>query len=234
MRSVPGHVSHALAFARVRLKSSVTGIAALAAGLAFVLALAAPDFDKTQSLAMQRYGANAANTIGAWRQLIEEARNLPDADKLNKVNTFFNRRILFQDDIVIWQQADYWATPLEFMGRGTGDCEDFAIAKYVTLQAMGVGNERLRLIYVRAKSGATASIAHMVLGFYPQPTDEPLILDNLISSVRPASMRSDLSPVFSFNSDGLWVAGATTSSADPTARLSRWRDVLDRMRQDGL
>lgn len=208
---------------------------ALGAGLMFALALlAAPDFDKAQALALQRYGAGAGNTVAAWRQLIEESRTLPDADKLNKVNTFFNRRILFQDDIVVWQQADYWATPLEFMGRGTGDCEDFAIAKYVTLQAMGIGNERLRLIYVRAKSGATASIAHMVLGFYPQPTDEPMILDNLISSVRPASMRSDLSPVFSFNSDGLWVAGATASSADPTARLSRWRDVLDRMRQDGL
>lgn len=208
---------------------------ALGAGLMFALALlAAPDFDKTQALALQRYGAGAANTIVAWRQLIEESRALPDADKLTKVNAFFNRLLLFQDDIVVWQQADYWATPLEFMGRGTGDCEDFAIAKYVTLQALGIGNERLRLIYVRAKSGATGSIAHMVLGFYPQPTDEPLILDNLISSVRPASLRSDLSPVFSFNSDGLWVAGATTSSADPTARLSRWRDVLTRMRQEGL
>jgi hypothetical protein len=47
-------------------------------------------------------------------------------------------------------------------------------------------------------------------------------------------MRPDLSPVYSFNSDGLWVGGATTSSADPTTRLSRWRDVLERMRRDGL
>lgn len=219
-------------FAR-RLSSGVWALVC-GVGLVCAVSLAAPDLDKTQALALQRYGAGAASTIGAWRQLIEESRPLPDADKLNKVNAFFNRRMLFQDDIVVWQQADYWATPLEFMGRGTGDCEDFAIAKYVTLQMLGVGNERLRLIYVRAKVGSTTSIAHMVLGFYPQPTEEPLILDNLISSVRPASMRSDLSPVFSFNSDGLWVAGATASSADPTARLSRWRDVLDRMRQDGL
>lgn len=205
-------------------------------GLCLVLAssIAAPDLDKTQALALQRYGAHAAETVGAWRRLIEESRDLSDNDKLNKVNVFFNRRILFQDDIVVWQQADYWATPLEFMGRGAGDCEDFAIAKYITLQMLGIGNERLRLIYVRAKSGATMSIAHMVLGFYPQPTEEPLILDNLISSVRPASQRPDLAPVFSFNSDGLWVGGATTSAADPTTRLSRWRDVLERMRQEGL
>ncbi len=200
--------------------------------LAFAASIAAPDLDKTQALAQQRYGARAAETVGAWRRLIEESRVLPDNDKLTKVNAFFNRRMLFEDDIVVWQQVDYWATPLEFMGKGTGDCEDFAIAKYITLQMLGIGKERLRLIYVRAKIGSTTSIAHMVLGFYPQPTEEPQILDNLITSVRPASQRSDLTPVFSFNSDGLWVGGAM--AADPTTRLSRWRDVLDRMRQEGL
>ncbi len=205
-------------------------------GLSLFLAasFATPDFDKTKTLALQRYGIHASETVAAWRQLIEESRPLPEQDKLIKVNTFFNQRLLFQDDIAVWQAADYWATPLEFMGRGAGDCEDFSIAKYITLQMLGVGNEHLRLIYVRAQSGSTASIAHMVLGYYPQPTAEPHILDNLISSVRPASQRTDLTPVFSFNGEGLWVGGATTSAADPTTRLSRWRDVLERMRQDGL
>jgi len=227
--------------ARAHLAFSVRGelssgawVLALVLWLIFVASIAASDPDKIQALAQQRYGARATETIVAWRRLIEESRTLPDSEKLNKVNTFFNRRILFQTDQEVWQQEDYWATPLEFMGRGAGDCEDFAIAKYITLQALGIGNERLRLVYVRAKSGSTASIAHMVLGFYPQPTEEPLILDNLISSVRPASQRPDLMPVFSFNSDGLWVGGATASTADPTTRLSRWRDVLDRMRQEGF
>ena len=196
--------------------------------------IAAPDLDKTQALALQRYGAPAAEAVAAWRRLIEEARPLPEAEKLTRVNTFFNRRILFKSDMEVWNQEDYWATPLEFMGMGAGDCEDFAIAKYITLQMLGIGNERLRMIYVRAKTGSTTSVAHMVLGFYPKPTEEPLILDNLISSVRQASQRSDLSPVFSFNNDGLWVGGATASTADPTTRLSRWRDVLERMRQEGL
>ena len=77
-------------------------------------------------------------------------------------------------------------------------------------------------------------VAHMVLGYYDTPTAEPLILDNLIGNIRPGSSRTDLQPVFSFNAAGLWVAGATASSGDPTARLSRWRDVLDRMKQEGL
>ena len=219
---------------RLRATELSAGALLLGLWLIFAISIAAPDLDKTQALALQRYGAPAAETVANWRRLIEETRPLPEAEKLNRVNTFFNRRILFKSDLEVWNQEDYWATPLEFMGMGAGDCEDFAIAKYVTLQMLGIGNERLRLIYVRAKSGSTASIAHMVLGFYPQPNAEPLILDNLISSVRPASQRTDLSPVFSFNAAGLWVGGATTSSADPTTRLSRWRDVLERMRQDGL
>lgn len=220
----------------LRWRDLSRGVWLLLSGLSLLLisSFAAPDLDKTQALAQQRYGAPAVANIVAWRKLIEEARDLPDQDKLNKVNTFFNRRVLYQTDAQVWQQEDYWATPLEFMGRGAGDCEDFSIAKYITLQMMGIKNEHLRLSYVRYKVGATPPIAHMVLGYYPEPTSEPLILDNMISSVRLASMRTDLAPVFSFNSDGLWVGGATTSSADPTARLSRWRDVLERMRQDGI
>ncbi len=201
---------------------------------ALALGFAATDFDRMQMLAQQQYGAGALQTVVAWRKLIDDSSALAENDKLNKVNSFFNRRILYKTDWEVYNQEDYWATPLEFMGHGAGDCEDFVIAKYMTLRILGVANERLRLIYVRYQSGNTAPIAHMVLGYYAQASEEPVILDNMVSSIRPASMRPDLSPVYSFNSDGLWVGGATASSADPTTRLSRWRDVLDRMHKDGL
>lgn len=74
----------------------------------------------------------------------------------------------------------------------------------------------------------------MVLGYYVDPAGEPVILDSLVNSIRPAAMRTDLTPVFSFNSRGLWVPGAPGQVADPTARLSRWRDVLERIKIDGL
>jgi predicted transglutaminase-like cysteine proteinase len=199
-----------------------------------LLSFAATDFDRMQSLAQQQYGPKALETVVAWRKLIEESMALPDNDKLNKVNTFFNRRILFKSDMEVYGQEDYWATPLEIMGHGAGDCEDYVIAKYMSLRILGIPNERLRLIYVRYQSGGATPIAHMVLGYYAHPSEEPVILDNMVSSIRTGSMRPDLSPVYSFNSDGLWVGAAATSSADPTTRLSRWRDVLDRMHRDGL
>lgn len=210
-------------------------LALLCAACALIggLTLAQPQLDKTQQLAMERYGQRAVDVVVAWRKLMDDGRSLSEAEKLTVVNTFFNRRLLFEDDIVVWKQKDYWATPLEFIGQGAGDCEDYAIAKYMTLLMLGVPAEKIRMIYVRANIGG-ASQAHMVLGYFETPNAEPLILDNLIGSIRPASSRTDLSPVFSFNGQGLWVAGQTASSGDPTARLSRWRDLLERMKQEGL
>ncbi|WP_286164241.1 transglutaminase-like cysteine peptidase [Azoarcus sp. DN11] len=201
------------------------------------VSMAAPDLDRMQRLARERFGPEAGESVGAWRQMLGDAADLDDQGKLQRVNTFFNRRIAFEDDIVVWQQQDYWATPMETLGRAAGDCEDFSIAKYMSLRLLGIPAEKLRLIYVRASIGGPGSgisQAHMVLGYYPSPADEPLVLDNLIGDIRTASRRPDLFPVFSFNAEGLWVGGSSRSAADPTTRLSRWRDVLERMRKEGL
>ncbi len=216
-----------------RTPKDVLVLVCAACALIGSLTLAQPHLDKTQQLALERYGQRAADLVAAWRKMMDDSRSLSEAEKLTAVNTFFNRRLLFEDDIVVWKQKDYWATPLEFIGQGAGDCEDYSIAKYVTLQMLGVPVEKIRMIYVRANIGGTSQ-AHMVLGYFETPTGEPQILDNLIGSIRPAASRTDLAPVFSFNGQGLWVAGQTASSGDPTARLSRWRDLLERMKQDGL
>lgn len=195
------------------------------------------DYDRMQQLARSRYGAAVEQTVIDWRALIQEASSLADAEKMHRINTFFNRRIRYMTDSDLWKKSDYWATPLETMGVGAGDCEDYAIAKYVSLRLAGIPNDKMRLIYVRASTGAVAAgvdEAHMVLGYYATPSADPLILDNLIGDIRPASRRRDLRPVFSFNSEGLWVGGASRSLDDPTARLSRWRGLLERMRQEGL
>ncbi len=144
--------------------------------------------------------------------------------------------MLFRDDQEVWNQVDYWASPLETLDKGMGDCEDFAIAKYFSLLAVGVPPARLRLVYVRLQIGGAGgpSQAHMVLAYYATPQAEPLILDNLVTEIRPASRRPDLTPVFSFNSEGLWQGTGAQSAGDPVARLSRWRDVLVKARVEGF
>jgi predicted transglutaminase-like cysteine proteinase len=200
------------------------------------MCVASPDLDRVVELALARYGVDAARTVDTWRDLVERNRDLPEREKLELVNDFFNHSVDFEQDPVVWGRTDYWATPLETLGRGRGDCEDFSIGKYVTLGLMGVPIERLRITYVRAETGLSGSgivQAHMVLAYYPEPGAEPVILDNLVGELRPASRRPDLKPVFGFNSQGLWIAGRPASS-DPTARLSRWRDLLRRMNEEGL
>lgn len=172
-----------------------------------------------------------ADPISQWQAHLRYLQGSEESAKLQAINAHFNERVAFDSDLAIWGQTEYWATPRETLLRGRGDCEDFAIAKYLSLRKLGVANERLRLIYVKARLGAPGSglsQAHMVLGYYPSPSSEPLVLDNLVSDIRPASQRDDLTPVFSFNSQGLW-AGGVKAASDPTVRLSRWRHLLARL-----
>lgn len=182
-----------------------------------------------------QYGARGLESLEAWFALLDRLRPADLETRLREVNAFFNRRVRWLDDIDIWGQEDYWATPLETMGKAQGDCEDYSIAKYITLKRLGVPTRQLRMIYVRARIGRSQiTQAHMVLGYYETPASEPLILDNLVPSITPAAQRVDLDPVFSFNSDGLWAGGSTQSRANPVQRLSRWSSVLTRMQEQGF
>ncbi len=195
------------------------------------------DFNRLSTLASQRYGQKAQQDVLALHQLIQSLQSASDMEKLQQVNDFFNLKIRFTDDLELWAKTDYWATPLESIGRQAGDCEDFTIAKYVFLKALNIDNNRMRLTYVRAEilhDGHKSSQAHMVLSYYQTPQSEPLILDNLIGEILPASNRKDLSPIFSFNDKGLWVGASANPKAGAQANLSRWRDVLSRMRADGI
>ena len=206
-----------------------------AAILLFSLAQAAGfNADQLLKTITQRWGASSAQKFHEWQKLVTDTQKMSSpVQKLQKVNEFWNRHIQFVDDIEAWGQEDYWATPMESLGHGQGDCEDFSIAKYFTLISAGVDISQLRLIYVKAQiGGADSGIvqAHMVLAFYSDPDAEPLILDNLLGDILPASRRRDLTPVFSFNGQGIWAGGKSTS----TSRLSRWQDLLTRAQAEGF
>lgn len=212
------------------------GCGVLVAGLqAVVWAETSGDSDR-MALAAQAHGPKAVSGWQALRPVLMTALGQADVARLHAINDFFNRRIVFHDDVQVWGQVDYWSSPFEMLGRGEGDCEDFALAKYFSLRAVGVAASKLRLVYVRAQMGGPGGPvqAHMVLAYYAQPDAEPLILDNLISELRPASRRPDLTPVFSFNADGLWQGTGAQSAGDPLARLSRWRDALAKARAEGF
>lgn len=197
-----------------------------------VLAAAAYDAARVLDAAAAR-GPRVAEQAQALVQQIERSAAQEDLQRLKEINDFFNRRLAFKEDIVTWGVPDYWASPLESLDKRAGDCEDYAIAKYFSLTAAGVPTARLRLVYVRARL-AGQSLAHMVLAYYAQPNAEPLILDNLRPEVLPASQRADLTPVFSFNTEGLWQGTGQVTAGDPLARLSLWREVVIKVKAEGF
>lgn len=176
-----------------------------------------------------KYGKDAETRLLAWEDTIRKDNSTSDREKIEKVNKFFNSRIRFVNDIDLWGVPDYWATPFETLCRNAGDCEDFAIAKFFTLRAIGMAEEKLNIMYVKALQ---YGIAHMVLAYYSSPGAEPLILDNLIDGIAPASKRPDLLPVFGFNGSGLWTAKQRSQgklAGTSSDRLKPWQNLQKKM-----
>lgn len=206
--------------------------------IAFVLALQAGAWEADKTLrAAQQMGSKAVAGVQALRMALAPLKGRGEVEELRVVNDFYNQHIQFGEDIDVWGQIDYWASPLESLQRGAGDCEDYAIAKYFTLVALGIPHKKLRMVYVRALlgGGTGVPVPHMVLAYYVSPEADPLILDNLIPQVSPAAGRPDLTPVFSFNAEAIWQGvGSVSAGGAPQQRLSRWRDVLQRGKVEGF
>ncbi|AMG28906.1 sulfate adenylyltransferase [Grimontia hollisae] len=173
------------------------------------------------------YGERAGKRVATWRNLVAQSAALSEREKLAVVNNFFNQ-LYFVDDIDLWGKKDYWATPLEFLGSAAGDCEDFSIAKYFTLRELGIDDKKLRLVYVKA---IKLNQFHMVVAYYPTPSSEPVLLDNLDPEIKKASKRQDLLPVYSFNGSRLWLMKERGKGelAGKSSRLGLWNDLRTRM-----
>ena len=175
-----------------------------------------------------KYNKYARERVSAWKTLLDTSKDLSDLEKLELVNNFFNSNVMFINDQALWDKEDYWATPLEALSIGAGDCEDYSIAKYFTLKQLGVDEEKLRITYVKAvKLGQE----HMVLTYFENKRSIPLVLDNIDAEIKAANLRTDLVPVYSFNGGGLWLAKSRGSGkrVGDASRLSLWEDLESRM-----
>jgi len=147
----------------------------------------------------KKYGEQAETRLNALLELMDGLADASDDKKAIEVNKFFNQ-VQYQTDIKTWGQSDYWASRLEFLGVGMGDCEDYAVSKFLTLIQLGVPQEKLFLTYV--KRGAES---HMVVTYYKEPNTVPFVLDNFEKAIMPATKRTDLAPVYSFTANDLFL-----------------------------
>lgn len=204
-------------------------IIAMSAGGWAVLSVGPPVVVSPQTVQKveRQYGKAAADRLRAWQRLVEKAWKKPELEQLRLVNDFFNNRI-FTTDRRLWHKDDYWATPVEFLIKNAGDCEDFAIAKYFTLRKLGIPDKKLLLTYVKA---IRLNQAHMVLTYYRTPRSVPLVLDNINLRILPATKRPDLIPIYTFNGSGLWLAKQRGKGKllGRSGRLRKWRELLARL-----
>lgn len=185
-----------------------------------------------------KFGVDSRSRISGWQEFVRSVQAEPqrysgdDLELLGAVNMFFNR-LRFVADLKHWGVEDYWASPAEALASSGADCEDFSIAKYFALKELGVPIQRLRITYVKA---VRLNQAHMVLAYYPEPNAVPLILDNLENSVRLASERDDLVPVYSFNDEDVLIVrqGGRDTRAGSSLQIRLWRGLLDKLEKELL
>ncbi|MDX1295274.1 MAG: transglutaminase-like cysteine peptidase [Sulfurimonadaceae bacterium] len=176
--------------------------------------------------AQQKYGIFARNRYAAFNAMLLDLQERSTLEQLEAVNNFYNK-VPHGEDIDVWGISDYWATPLEFLGKDKGDCEDYVIAKYFALRDLGIESDKLYFSYVKS---IRFDDEHMVLSYFPTPTSIPLVLDNTNYKIFPADQRNDLIPVYNFNMNSMYRAGESGRNGHRLLlrgkNLHRWEQLI--------
>jgi predicted transglutaminase-like cysteine proteinase len=133
-----------------------------------------------------------------WQQLLRDAAGKDPAAQLDVVNSFMNHAP-YVTDPVNYGVPDYWATLLQFMNKD-GDCEDYAIAKFVSLRKIGFLNSQMRIVVV---DDLNLRVPHAILVVYVD--GRAYVLDNQISRVVPAEIINHYRPIYSINEEAWWL-----------------------------
>jgi predicted transglutaminase-like cysteine proteinase len=136
--------------------------------------------------------------VAAWDAVIAQLKDKDRAAQLKLANDAFNR-LHYVGDPKNWGRQDYWETPYEFLSRN-GDCEDYAIAKFLALKAAGVPSSEMRIVAVR--NLAMNGQGHAVLVVYDGGT--AYLLDNQIKDVVTVDSVRTYRPVYSINELAWW------------------------------
>lgn len=133
-----------------------------------------------------------------WEQLISRLSGTPALNALQEVNRHINHAPYIVDP-VNWGVPDYWATLRQFLARD-GDCEDYAIAKYVTLKRLGVDTRTMRIVVLQDEN---LGVPHAVLAV--EAEGDIWVLDNQIDRVVSHRLIHHYRPIYSINETAWWL-----------------------------
>ncbi len=133
-----------------------------------------------------------------WKAFLKGLEGKKRRVQLERINKEMNHKRYILD-IINYKVEDYWATPLQFFSKD-GDCEDYAITKYMSLRTLGVPAEDMRIVVLQ---DLNLRLAHAVLVVYIN--DEPFVLDNQIRWVVKESTIRHYRPYYSVNETSWWL-----------------------------
>ncbi len=134
-----------------------------------------------------------------WASLTERLKGLAPRAMLDEVNRAINAHP-YVSSLDNWGTADHWETPFEFMSRN-GQCEDYAIAKFMILRAMGFANDQLRIVVLRDEA---RQVDHAVLVAILD--NQAWLLDSLSDDVAAVVSSPQYRAYYSINETGWWLA----------------------------
>jgi predicted transglutaminase-like cysteine proteinase len=135
--------------------------------------------------------------MNEWSRFVAVLAPLPLREKVIRANAALNR-VPYVPTIHNWGRPMYWEAPLEFLSYG-GQCQDYAIAKYMALRQAGVPADQMRIVVLRATARGED---HAVL--VVNVDGDALLLDNLSADVVSANSMTSYRPYYSINEIGWW------------------------------
>nr|WP_281721764.1 transglutaminase-like cysteine peptidase [Nitrosomonas nitrosa] len=147
-----------------------------------------------------------------WRYFLVGLKRSPPLAQLKLVNDYLNR-FPYRPDLENYGAEDYWATPRELFARG-GDCEDYAIAKYLSLRALGWPAEQLQIVVVNDR---TRDLVHAAL--IARQGDGAYLLDIEIAEVTDHRRVTRYAPIFSIN-ETAWFSYQSSAPVDVERSIS--------------
>lgn len=148
----------------------------------------------------QEYGGRSGERLSNWNRLMKSIESKSALYQAKSINRYFNQYRYKYDTIVednkVIRGGDNWRTFKNFIGQLGGDCDDYALAKYHSLVKLGIDKEKLQ-IWVGAYRGKRLN--HMVLAYYIDNSNDPIILDNNTRTTVRYSKRTNFKPWFHIN-----------------------------------
>lgn len=172
---------------------------------------------RAEAAILARCGDDVAHCPDAARRflaIIAQGRAANGRARIGVINRAVNLAIEPMSDLAQWGVVDRWSPPLETFATGRGDCEDYAIAKYVALTAAGVAAEDVKLVVVR---NLAVNEDHAVVAVHLD--GDWMVLDNRwLTLVKDVEMPK-IVPLFVLDEAGVrqFAAPAVAAAASPAS-----------------